>query len=210
MHELTPSPAATSLQTSRLLLRRWRSDDLDGFAATAGRLANYQQHWDEHGFGQYAVEVKETGELAGFAGLAVPTFLPEIMPAVEIGWRLGRAYPGPGPGYRVGPGCGCPRPCRSRPAAAGQHPHRRQRGVRASDGQAGHVEGARDRTAGHRPPGPGLRDGPINSIEALRPAGTAELQHRALAELARMHNGRGTVVDRSATVHFAIAPPKPL
>lgn len=29
---------------------------------------------------------------AGFAGLAVPTFLPEIMPAVEIGWRLGRAY----------------------------------------------------------------------------------------------------------------------
>jgi hypothetical protein len=43
----------------------------------------------------------------------------------------------------------------------------------------------------------------------LRPTGTAELQHRALAELARMHNGRGTVVDRGATVHFAIAPPKP-
>jgi RimJ/RimL family protein N-acetyltransferase len=103
----------TSLETPRLLLRRWRSDDLDGFAAvnaqpevmryihdgrtldraaTAQRLANYQRHWDEHGFGLYAVQVKETGELAGFTGLAVPTFLPEIMPAVEIGWRLGRAY----------------------------------------------------------------------------------------------------------------------
>jgi len=108
---------ATSLETPRLLLRRWRSDDLDGFAAvnaqpevmryihdgrtldraaTAERIATYQRHWDEHGYGLYAVEVKETGELAGFTGLAVPVFLPEIMPAVEIGWRLGRAYWGRG------------------------------------------------------------------------------------------------------------------
>jgi len=26
----------------------------------------------------------------GFAGLAVPSFLPEMMPAVEVGWRLAR------------------------------------------------------------------------------------------------------------------------
>lgn len=111
------SPDATSLETPRLLLRRWHSDDLDGFAAvnaqpevmryihdgrtldraaTAERLATYQRHWHERGFGLYAVEVRETGELAGFTGLAVPTFLPEIMPAVEIGWRLGRAYWGRG------------------------------------------------------------------------------------------------------------------
>jgi len=104
-------------QAPRLLLRPWQSKDLDGLAAvnaqpevmryindgrtldraaTAERLAAYQRHWDEHGFGLYAVEVKETGELAGFTGLAVPTFLPEIMPAVEIGWRLGRAYWGRG------------------------------------------------------------------------------------------------------------------
>lgn len=108
---------AMSLGTPRLLLRRWRDEDLDGFAAitaqpevmryihdgrtldrpaTAERLAIYQRHWDEHGFGLYAVEIKETGELAGFTGLAVPTFLPEIMPAVEIGWRLGRAHWGRG------------------------------------------------------------------------------------------------------------------
>jgi RimJ/RimL family protein N-acetyltransferase len=117
MSEQTRSPATPSLETSRLLLRRWRSDDLDAFAAvnaqpevmryihdghtldraaTAERLADYQRHWDEQGFGLYAVEIKETGELAGFTGLAVPTFLPEIMPAVEIGWRLGRAHWGRG------------------------------------------------------------------------------------------------------------------
>jgi len=108
---------ATALETPRLLLRRWQSRDLDGFAAvnaqpevmryisdgrtlnraqTAERLATYRRHWDDHGFGLYAVEIKDTGELAGFTGLAVPTFLPEIMPAVEIGWRLGRAYWGQG------------------------------------------------------------------------------------------------------------------
>lgn len=116
-----PDPAslrdATSLETPRLLLRRWKSNDLDSFAgvnaqpdvmryindgrtldraATGERLTTYQRHWDEHGFGLYAVEVKQTGELAGFTGLAVPAFLPEIMPAVEIGWRLGRAYWGQG------------------------------------------------------------------------------------------------------------------
>ena|SRR5689334_10355213 len=115
--DLTSAGDAASLETPRLLLRRWRDDDLDGFAAitaqpevmryihdgrtldrpaTAERLAVYQRHWDEHGFGLYALEIKKTGELAGFTGLAVPAFLPEIMPAVEIGWRLGRAHWGQG------------------------------------------------------------------------------------------------------------------
>ena len=40
------------------------------------------------GFGLFATELTETGELIGFAGLAIPDFLPEIMPSVEIGWRL--------------------------------------------------------------------------------------------------------------------------
>ena len=117
MPDLTGSRDATSVDTPRLLLRHWRSDDLDGLAAinaqpevmryihdgrtldraaTAERLATYRRHWDEHGLGLYVVEIKETGELAGFTGLAVPSFLPEIMPAVEIGWRLGRAYWGRG------------------------------------------------------------------------------------------------------------------
>ncbi|AGL14886.1 acetyltransferase [Actinoplanes sp. N902-109] len=65
-------------------------------AGAAERLAHYRRHWDKHGFGLYAVELKQTGELAGFTGLAVPTFLPEIMPAVEIGWRLGQEHWGQG------------------------------------------------------------------------------------------------------------------
>ncbi|WP_090801632.1 GNAT family N-acetyltransferase [Asanoa ishikariensis] len=106
-----------SLVTPRILLRRWQEDDLDAFAevcsqpevmrwirdgsvldreATAERLAAFERHWEEHGFGLYALVVRETGELAGFTGLAVPTFLPEIMPAVEIGWRLGRRHWGLG------------------------------------------------------------------------------------------------------------------
>ena len=46
----------------------------------------------QHGFGMFALELRATGELIGFTGLAVPQFLPEVMPAVEIGWRLGRAF----------------------------------------------------------------------------------------------------------------------
>lgn len=55
-----------------------------------------EELWEVRGFGLFAVEIRETGELAGFVGLSVPTFLPEVMPAVEIGWRLGRAFWGKG------------------------------------------------------------------------------------------------------------------
>lgn len=106
-----------TLTTSRLRLRRWRDDDIPAMAvinadpevmrwigdgttsdhqATAAGTARSEQHWEEHGFGLFAVEIRATGELAGFAGLATPNFLPEILPAVEIGWRLGREHWGRG------------------------------------------------------------------------------------------------------------------
>jgi RimJ/RimL family protein N-acetyltransferase len=44
----------------------------------------------------FALELRASGELSGFAGLVVPQLLPEVMPAVEIGWRLGRAFWGRG------------------------------------------------------------------------------------------------------------------
>lgn len=43
-----------------------------------------------------AVVIAESGELAGWAGLSVPTFLPEILPAFEAGWRLGKQHWGNG------------------------------------------------------------------------------------------------------------------
>jgi RimJ/RimL family protein N-acetyltransferase len=101
----------TTLTTDRLILRQWRDDDLDGFAAinadpevmryiadgsvrdreeTAAKLRKFVEHWDKYGFGLFAVEPRDGGGLLGFTGLAVPDFLPEVLPAVEIGWRLSR------------------------------------------------------------------------------------------------------------------------
>jgi RimJ/RimL family protein N-acetyltransferase len=104
----------TRIDTERLVLRRWDVDrDLDAYAAIcadpevmryigdggvatrdecAERLAQFETTWREHGFGLFALERRDTGELIGNTGLAVPDFLPEILPAVEIGWRLGRAH----------------------------------------------------------------------------------------------------------------------
>jgi RimJ/RimL family protein N-acetyltransferase len=59
-------------------------------------VARLAQGWEERGFGLFAVEWRETGELAGWVGLAVPDFLPELLPAVEIGWRLARGFWGRG------------------------------------------------------------------------------------------------------------------
>lgn len=107
----------TEIQTPRLLLRRWRDDDLvpmaeihadpqvmrwiaDGSVRdverTADDIERWEEEWDEEGFGLFAVELLASGELAGFTGLSVPRFLPEVLPAVEIGWRLGRPYWGQG------------------------------------------------------------------------------------------------------------------
>ncbi|UQI47015.1 GNAT family N-acetyltransferase [Streptomyces sp. HU2014] len=107
----------TTLRTPRLTLRRWREDDLGPMAdihadpevmrwiadgsvldreETAAAVARWEREWEERGVGLFAVEVRETGRLAGFAGLSVPEYLPEILPAVEIGWRLGRAHWGQG------------------------------------------------------------------------------------------------------------------
>ena len=37
-----------------------------------------------------------SGAFLGFAGLSTPDFLPEVMPAVEIGWRFDRTHWGNG------------------------------------------------------------------------------------------------------------------
>ncbi|MFD6182266.1 GNAT family N-acetyltransferase [Streptomyces goshikiensis] len=107
----------TEIRTPRLLLRRWTDDDLvplseinadpevmrwigDGSTLdldrTAEDIERFEDEWDEEGFGLFAVELLASGELIGVVGLSVPEWLPEVLPAVEITWRLGRSYWGQG------------------------------------------------------------------------------------------------------------------
>ena len=87
------------LTTARLVLRPWTADDLEPLTAihadpdvmryigsgqtrdreaTRATIERWSRGLEERGFGLLATELAETGELAGMAGLAVPSFLPEI------------------------------------------------------------------------------------------------------------------------------------
>jgi len=61
--------------------------------AFAGRI---EAHFQERGFGLWAVEVPGEASFIGFVGLSVPRFEAHFMPAVEVGWRLDRPYWGRG------------------------------------------------------------------------------------------------------------------
>jgi RimJ/RimL family protein N-acetyltransferase len=103
-------------ETDRLVLRRPRMDDAEAFAAInadpevsqwvslTGPLVRAEsdlmlrkaiEHWDDHGFGWWMADLRETGELAGFVGLSHPS-VPALAEEVEAGWRLGRSHWGQG------------------------------------------------------------------------------------------------------------------
>jgi RimJ/RimL family protein N-acetyltransferase len=70
--------------------RGWSRDETEAFLERT--IARYA----DPGIGVCAAVVRDTRELAGWVGLAVPEFLPEILPAVEVGWRLGKQFWGRG------------------------------------------------------------------------------------------------------------------
>ena len=109
----------TSRQTDRLLLRRWRATDREPFAAinadpevmrfigtgaVLGRglsddmVVRFEREWEQRGFGLWAISERDDPDerLLGFCGLTVPMFLPSVLPAVEVGWRLARGAWGKG------------------------------------------------------------------------------------------------------------------
>ena len=113
--------AVPTVETERLVLRPWRAgEDLDALAAlnadprvmrwiapfrplsraeSAALLERIVAQWTEHGYGLWAVAPRAAADGAGcigFAGLAVPAFLPAVLPAVEVGWRLAPAWWGRG------------------------------------------------------------------------------------------------------------------
>ena len=93
------------VETERLVLREWRSTDLDAFAGMSAdadvmrflggvhsraeswrRMALHSGHWALRGYGNWAVERKADAELAGRVGL----WNPEGWPGLEVGWKLAR------------------------------------------------------------------------------------------------------------------------
>ncbi len=102
-----------TLETQRLKLREFRESDLDSYAimcadrdvmrylgtgVTLNRFETWRAiagmlgHWHLRGYGMWALESKETGELVGRAGF----IFPEGWPGFELGWVLGKAHWGKG------------------------------------------------------------------------------------------------------------------
>jgi RimJ/RimL family protein N-acetyltransferase len=104
------------LKTDRLILRPWRPEDREPFAAMNADPAvmeffvstmtreesdalvdRIEEGWAERGFGLWAAEEIASGTFLGFIGFFHQTFDAHFTPAFEIGYRLARA--GWGKGY---------------------------------------------------------------------------------------------------------------
>jgi RimJ/RimL family protein N-acetyltransferase len=107
--------AGPELRSERLLLRRWRTEDLEPFAAlnadplvmehfpatlsseeSSAYIERQEASFDAHGYGFWAVEVVGEDLFAGFVGLQSVDDEMSFAPAVELGWRLARAFWGRG------------------------------------------------------------------------------------------------------------------
>src|SRR5580765_7809607 len=103
------------LGTHRLRLRRWCATDREPFAAlnadprvmehfpapfsceeSDALAARIEDHFEQHGFGLWAVEIVNIAPFAGFIGLSVPHFEAHFTPCVEIGWLLDAEFWGRG------------------------------------------------------------------------------------------------------------------
>ena len=105
--------AVPELETRRLRLRAWREDDLEPLARlnadprvmhhmargpmsseeTRKQLSRFVGHWEEHGFGLWAIEDRKTGAFLGRAGLSYHVVWPDDP---EVGWFLDPAAWGRG------------------------------------------------------------------------------------------------------------------
>ncbi len=104
------------LETPRLQLRPLTSGDLDvvvrihtdpelmrhihrGVPHTEDEcivdLARALTHWRDHGCGPFVVTNRD-GDLVGTVGFATPEWLPEVMPARDVGWTIVQRHQGHG------------------------------------------------------------------------------------------------------------------
>ena len=103
------------LETSRLRMRQWRESDRAPFAAmnadpavmeffasppspaaSDAGIDAWQAQFAAHGWSNWAVGLRESGEFIGFTGLSVPRRTFSFSPCVEVGWRLARKFWGKG------------------------------------------------------------------------------------------------------------------
>jgi ribosomal-protein-alanine N-acetyltransferase len=108
-------PASLTLETPRLLLRRWRDTDRPLFARlnadpivmrfllnrltreqSGAYIDRLEQHFAIDGFSNWAVEAPGVAPLIGMVGLQRVGFEASFTPAVEVGWRLHRHHWGQG------------------------------------------------------------------------------------------------------------------
>lgn len=97
------------LETDRLILRRWREEDLDPFAAmcadpqimdwlggvltreeAAAYMARSEASFDSSGMGRFAIERRTDGMFLGSSGLMPGRDVLPLGPFIDIGWRLAR------------------------------------------------------------------------------------------------------------------------
>jgi RimJ/RimL family protein N-acetyltransferase len=102
------------IRTERLLMRQWRDDDREPFAALNADPAvmehmqglmtrersdafvdRIEAWWDDHGWGLWAIEVPGVSPFIGYVGLWSADFVTGA-PMVEVGWRLAHEHWGNG------------------------------------------------------------------------------------------------------------------
>jgi RimJ/RimL family protein N-acetyltransferase len=95
------------IETPRLLLRNWTDADaeplhrlcsdplvMEFFPKLLTReesdatLTRLKEHFDRHGYGFFAAELRATGEFIGFNGMCHTPYELPFTPCVEVGWRL--------------------------------------------------------------------------------------------------------------------------
>jgi ribosomal-protein-alanine N-acetyltransferase len=107
---------SVSLRTVGLLLRPWRDEDTAAVAEISADpavmeylvpfaerglsvetwVAGKRARWDEHGFGQWVLELPGAASFIGVVGLETVSYEAHFTPAIEIAWRLARPYWGHG------------------------------------------------------------------------------------------------------------------
>ena len=105
----------SEMTTNRLLLRRWQPGDaapfaemnsdpkvMEHFPALISReqsdamIQKIEDHFQQYGFGLWAVEVSGVAPFIGYVGLRHVPWTAPFTPCVEVGWRLAAKYWGQG------------------------------------------------------------------------------------------------------------------